>query len=159
MRDKVMHIYGLVSLWELAMEINEDENGFYCWLKSSCVLGCLERTKASKDQARVKGKRWLGCWWTTFVEIICTCIEYYHTNQPMGRHIVMRIKSFLDYMKKWLDVIKRTHMVENGLSHMLKVVLIKKNEIKIVASLVKKWHMKSHASSKYWNRFCLWSRV
>jgi hypothetical protein len=46
---------------------------------------------------------------------------------------------------------------------MLKVDLVKKNETEIVANpcedIVKKWHMKSHVSSNYWNRFYLWSRV
>jgi len=48
----------MVSLGEFACEINEDEDGFmkriltfaYCWFKSPCDLGWLEKTKIARKR-------------------------------------------------------------------------------------------------------------
>ena len=69
------------------------------WLGLACE-GEDSKERASKDQARVNDKRQLGHQWTmTMVKKRVLALSL-GTNQPMRSHIVRRIKSFLDYLKK-----------------------------------------------------------
>jgi hypothetical protein len=96
------------------------------------------KKRALKDQARVKGKQWLGHRWTmTMVNKRMLALKWEVALWGGSNH------SWI-WWKKWLDTINWTHMVGNGLSHMLKVVLLKENETKIVATL-KCWRLQEMA--------------
>ena len=63
-------------------------------------MGEDSKERASKDQARVKGKQWPGCRRTKAMVKKRVLALSFGTNQAMKSHIVRRIKSFLDYRKK-----------------------------------------------------------
>ena len=148
-RHKVMHIkwsHLKSFLWNQGRSrwIHEIDLNVYLPLVQIIVwLGLAwegedSKERASKDQARVNDKRLLRCWWTTIVvkkrymHWVLALIKLWEVTLWGESNHSSKI-----YTKKWLDVIKWTHMVGNGLSHMLKVDLVKKNETKAVATLVK----------------------
>ena len=129
----------MVLLGELVWENNEDEDGFHEKDVNICLLlvqitMCLgmawegeDKERASKDQARVKGKRQLRRRWTMTVVNKRVLALSLGSNQVMGSHIMRGIKSLLDFMEEvtWCYKVW-THMVRNGWSHILKVNLLKK---------------------------------
>ena len=63
-------------------------------------MGEDSKERASKDQARVKGKQWPGCRRTKAMVKKRVLALSFGTNQAMKSHIVRRIKSFLEFMEE-----------------------------------------------------------
>lgn len=104
---------GLAYLESLLMEINVDEDCFHymefhvCLMLIQIMVWCgmaferkYNKKKASKNQAKVKGKRWLSRQRAMVVVKKKVLSFILITNQAKRSYIVRRIKSLLDHLKK-----------------------------------------------------------